>query len=85
MYDPGYKDYGDPRLQPPEEEERDCCGTCAYYRDVARTQSANGLKHCVGVCVLEVFQADTFAELDRADVESTDPGEEPCENYREEK
>ena len=25
MYDPGYTDYRDGRLQPPEEEERDCC------------------------------------------------------------
>lgn len=85
MYDPGYTDYKDGRLQPPEEEERDCCGNCAYYRDAAHTQSASGMTHYIGVCIFDVFQANTFAELDKADVETVSPDDDPCEDYREEK
>lgn len=85
MYDPGYRDYRDGRLQPPEEEERDCCGTCAYFRDVAYTQSASGLTHCIGACVREVFEAATFAALDKADVKTVSPEDGPCVNYKEER
>lgn len=85
MEDPGYKNYQDPRLQPPEEPERETCGDCAYYREVSHTQGANGLTHCIGVCTFEVFQADTFKELASAELVEVDPADEPCSDYKEEK
>lgn len=85
MFDPGYKDYDDPRLQPPEEPEGPTCGDCTYYREVTQVQGANGLRHCIGVCIFDVFQADTFKELDKADLVEVDPTDEPCRDYKEDK
>lgn len=82
MYDPGYKNYQYPRLQPPEEPERECCGDCDYYREVSQTQRANGLAHCIGCCVLEIFQASTFKKLAEAELVEVDPADEPCRDYR---
>ena len=73
MYDPGYASYQDPRLQPPEEPEQKSCGGCDYYRPFAD-----------GACVFEVFQADTFEQLAKADLIAVDPTGEPCRDYREE-
>ena len=85
MFDPGYKDYDDPRLQPPEEPEGPTCGDCAYYREVTQVQGANKFIHCIGVCIFDVFQADTFKELDKADLVEVDPTDEPCRDYKEDK
>lgn len=85
MFDPGYRDYDDPRLQPPEEPEGPFCGDCAYYRDVTQMQGANKLIHCIGVCIFEVFQADTFKDLDKAELVEVDPADEPCRDYKEDK
>lgn len=85
MFDPGYKDYDDPRLQPPEEPEGPTCGDCAYYREVTQVQGANKFIHCIGVCIFDVFQADTFKELAKADLVEVDPTDEPCSDYKEEK
>ena len=85
MFDPGYKDYDDPRLQPPEEPEGPTCGDCAYYREVTQVQGANKFIHCIGVCIFDVFQADTFKELAEAELVEVDPADEPCRDYREDK
>ena len=82
MYDPGYKNYQDPRLQPPPEPEGPLCGDCDYYRDVLKKQKSNGLTHSIGCCIFEVFQADTFEALAKADLIEVDPTEEPCTDYR---
>ena len=84
MYDPGYTDYKDGRLQPPDEDDTPCCGSCTYYRDVAHAQKANGMTHYIGVCIFEIFNASSLAELGKADVLTTTPSNEPCEDYREE-
>lgn len=83
--DPGYKNYQDPRLQPPEEPERETCGDCVYYREVTIVRRANGHVHTSGVCIFEVFQADTFAQLESAELIDVDPDDEPCRDYKEEK
>lgn len=85
MYDPGYSSYQDPRLQPPEEPEQETCGDCTYYREVCSYQPANKMKHCIGVCIYEVFQADTFEQLAKADLVEVDPTDEPCKDYKEDK
>lgn len=85
MFDPGYKDYDDPRLQPPEEPEGPTCGDCAYYREVTQVQGANKFIHCIGVCIFDVFQADTFKELAEAELVEVDPADEPCRDYKEDK
>lgn len=82
MEDCGYKSYQDPRLQPPEEPEQETCGDCDYYRDVCNKQKSNGLTHCVGVCIYEVFQADTFEQLAKADLVEVDPTDEPCCDFK---
>lgn len=84
MFDPGYRDYDDPRLQPPEEPEGPTCGDCTYYRDVFVKRNSNGICHCLGVCVFEVFQADTFDKLATAELVEVDPSDEPCRDYKEE-
>lgn len=85
MFDPGYKDYDDPRLQPPEEPEGPTCGDCAYYREVTQVQGANKFIHCIGACIFDVFQADTFKELAEAELVEVDPADEPCRDYKEDK
>lgn len=85
MFDPGYKDYDDPRLQPPEEPEGPTCDDCAYYREVTQVQGANKFIHCIGVCIFDVFQADTFKELAEAELVEVDPADEPCRGYKEDK
>lgn len=85
MEDCGYTSYQDPRLQPPEEPEQETCGDCDYYRDVCSKQKANGVTHCIGVCIYEVFQADTFEQLTKADLVEVDPTGEPCEDFKEDK
>ena len=82
MDDPGYRDYNDPRLQPPEEESLGCID-CAYYKDVTLTQPANGMMHSFGVCCYEVFQADTFAQLLDAELVGTGPSDRPCSDFKE--
>lgn len=82
MYDPCYKNYQDPRLQPQPEPEGPFCGDCDYYRDVQNKQESNGLTHCIGVCIFEVFQANTFEELATANLVEVDPQDEPCTDYR---
>lgn len=82
---PGYMNYQDPRLQPPEEPERETCGDCDFYRDVCSKQKSNGIKHCIGVCVFEVFQAKTMADLTAADLVEVDPTDEPCIEFKEDK
>ena len=81
----GYANYQDPRLQPPEEPERERCGDCAYYKDVPHTQQASGLRHFSGACVYDVFKANTFKQLAKADLVEVDPTDEPCRDYKEDK
>lgn len=81
----GYVNHQDPRLQPPEDPDRETCSDCIYYREATQTQGANGLIHFVGVCVFEVFQADTFKELAEAELVEVDPADEPCRDYKEDK
>ena len=84
MYDPGYTDYKDGRLQPPELPDPKACGNCEYYRDVAHTQSASGMTHYIAVCVKEVFDANgDLKRLAKAELETVDPDEEPCDEYLE--
>ena len=85
MDDPGYRDYDDPRLQPPEEPEVKTCLQCAFYREVYTGQRANGFVHCAGVCIFEVYEASTLGELAEADLVEVDPTDEPCRDYREDK
>ena len=85
MQDPGYRDYQDPRLQPSEDPEGDSCGTCAYYREVTKKQKANGLTHCVGACVFDIFHASTLAELASAELVEVDPTDEPCSDHEEDR
>lgn len=77
----GYANYQDPRLIPPEEPEGPFCRDCTYYREVTQVQGANGLTHIHCACVFEVFQADTFEELDKADIVTVDPWEEACDDF----
>lgn len=81
--DPGYANYQDPRLQPPPEPDLEKCGDCVYYREVYSKQKSNGMTHYIGVCVFDVFQADTFERLERADLTEVDPTEEPCRDFKE--
>ena len=83
--DPGYRDYDDPRLQPPEVPDGPSCGDCTYYREVFVKRAANGFVHCLGVCIFDVFEADTFAQLESAELIDVDPDDEPCRDYKEEK
>lgn len=83
--DPGYRDYDDPRLQPPEEPEGPTCGDCTYYREVFVKRAANGLVHCLGVCIFDVFQANTLKELAEAELSEVDAEDEPCEDFKEER
>lgn len=83
MEDSGYRSYQDPRLQPPDEPERESCGSCAYYREANQTQDANGFVHCVGVCIFEVLQADTFKDLATTELVEADPAAEACRDYKE--
>lgn len=85
MHQIGYANYQDPRLLPPDELERETCGDCDYYREVESDQRANGVTHCIGVCVFEVFQADTFEQLAKADLVEVDPNDEPCTDFKEDK
>lgn len=87
MYDPGYTDYKDGRLQPPEgrEAEPETCGGCIYYRDVTHVHVANGMTHCVGACVFEVYHAGSWDELSAAELPEAIPNDDACEDYREEK
>ena len=77
----GYANYQDPRLQPPEEPERERCGDCAYYKDVPRTQQASGLRHFSGACVYDVFKAKTLGDLSAASLIEVDPRDEPCSDF----
>ena len=61
------------------------CGDCAYYREVTQVQGANKFVHCIGVCIFDVFQANTFKELAKADLVEVDPTDEPCRDYKEDK
>ena len=63
-------------------EESETCADCAYYRDAINRQASNGLIHLIGVCVFEVFQADTFDELAKAALVEVDTSDEPCEDFR---
>ena len=79
-----------PRYAPPtwtelREPETETCGNCAYYRDVCSKQGANGYTHCIGICIFEVFQADTFEELAKADPVEVSPTDESCTDYKESK
>ena len=58
------------------------CRHCAYFRDVAKEQKANGLTHRVGICVFEVFQALTFADLEKANPVEVEPTDEACADFR---
>lgn len=79
-----------PRYAPPtwaelRETETETCCNCAYYRDVYSKQGANGYTHCIGICIFEVFQADTFEELAKADPVEVNPTDESCTDYKESK
>lgn len=79
-----------PRYAPPtwaelREPETETCGNCVYYRDVYSRQGANGYTHCIGICIFEVFQADTFAALAKADPVEVNPTDESCTDYKESK
>lgn len=76
----GYANYQDPKLQPPDEPERDTCSDCAYYREVYSHQRSNGITHFIGVCICEVVNAD---ELAGADLVEVDPEDEPCSDFKE--
>ena len=76
----GYANYQDPRLQPPDEPERDTCSDCAYYREVYSHQGSNNLTHFIGVCIFEVANADNLAGADLVEV---DPEDEPCGDFKE--
>lgn len=82
--DTGYENYQDPRLQPLDEPSGPTCSACCYYRDVWLGRQPNGLQHCVSVCVFEIFQADTFAELAKAEPVAVEPDMEACRDYKEE-
>lgn len=74
------------RTEPLDEtEDMLRCGDCAYYREVTQVQGANKFVHCIGVCVFDVFQADTFDELAEAELVEVDPADEPCSDYKEDK
>ena len=81
MYDPGYANYQDPRLQPRDEPEGKTCADCHYFKDVERRLSKD-TRECVGACVFDVFQADTFDKLYRAELLYMEPTEEPCTEFK---
>ena len=63
-------------------QDSEKCGDCVYYRDVRNRQKANGITHLIGACIYEVFQADTFEELAKAELVEADPTEEPCQDFK---
>ena len=63
-------------------QDSEKCGDCVYYRDVRNRQKANGFTHLTGVCIYEVFQADTFEDLAKAALVEADPTEEPCQDFK---
>lgn len=95
MEDTGYANYQDQRLQPMDEPEGKTCADCYYFKDVERvqrvpvevkedgiTRKKYALKEYIGTCIYEVFQADTFEKLYRAEVLQTDPTEEACTDFK---
>lgn len=59
------------------------CSQCAYYRELAVMNRGKGPRaDLVGICVYEIFQADTFQELETADPITADPLSECCADFR---
>ena len=72
-----------PRFKEPiwSEPESKTCADCCYYKEVSQTQ--NGLTSYMGVCVYEVFQADTFEALALADIAFVEPTDDECDDFKE--
>lgn len=49
-------------------QDNEKCGDCDYFCNERNKQKANGFTHLMGACVYEVFQADTFEELAKAEL-----------------
>ena len=64
------------------EPEGPTCGGCVYYRDVHSKQESDGSTHWFGVCIYEVFHAEDFDELAKAEVNVVDPDLEACVDSR---
>lgn len=73
---------GIPRYAEPVMDDNLTCGDCAYYRDVYSPQKANGVTHYIGICIFQIFQADTFEELEKAEPVEVEPVEEACVDFR---
>ena len=82
MEDPGYENYRDPRLQPPEQPPVETCGDCCYYKELEHRLSRSVVLH-IGACVFEIFQADTFDELENSELDrSVSPHDEICKDFK---
>ena len=61
--------------------DEETCGRCRYFRDVRNAQ--NGLTYYMGTCVVELYASRGADAMDKAEVYSAYPNDDPCEDYEE--
>lgn len=51
------------------------CLDCVYFKEL-------DVRYADGVCVFDVFQSDTFAQLGRAELKQADYDDQPCRDFK---